>query len=435
MIVGAGGPGAGVRGPGADRVVDRRRGAGRSGGGGRAAPRGLGSAHAGRHRAGRRPGPVPGPGRRHDVPPWQLGRRLRAVVRPPPLPRVGEQLRRPRPTASPVWWWARKAARLGATEGGPADVHAARRHAGLDRRRPPVAARRCPLDGAAVVHSDSVELGRLDAAAGSGRLPSAVLAPDQLEAVAHGAGPARIIAPAGSGKTRVLTERYRHLLADRGYEREAVVALAYNKKAQEEMAARLPGLGARIQTLNAWGYGILSRALGRRPELLDEREVRPIVEQLVPSQAAAGEHRSDRAVPRRPVADPARAARPAGGGGERSTTSPAWPPPTSRTARRMRRRGAIDFDEQVFGAARGAAARRRPAAAGPGRPPPPPRRRAPGPHPGPRPARAAGRGPRRRRLRRRRRRPDHLRPRRRRPAVPRRLRDLLPGRRASTPSR
>ena len=100
------------------------------------------------------------------------------------------------------------------------------------------------------------------AAARAGRARRAVLAPDQLEAVAHGAGPARIIAPAGSGKTRVLTERYRHLLADRGYEREAVVALAYNKKAQEEMAARLPGLGARIQTLNAWGYGILSRAHG-----------------------------------------------------------------------------------------------------------------------------------------------------------------------------
>ena len=84
--------------------------------------------------------------------------------------------------------------------------------------------------------------------------PRAELAPDQLAAVAHGSGPARIIAPAGSGKTRVLTERYRHLLADRGYEREAVVALAYNKKAQEEMASRLPGLGARIQTINAWGY-------------------------------------------------------------------------------------------------------------------------------------------------------------------------------------
>ena len=35
-------------------------------------------------------------------------------------------------------------------------------------------------------------------------------APDQEAAVAHRGGPARIIAPAGSGKTRVLTERARH---------------------------------------------------------------------------------------------------------------------------------------------------------------------------------------------------------------------------------
>ena len=44
----------------------------------------------------------------------------------------------------------------------------------------------------------------------------AELAPDQLAAVGHRTGPARVIAPAGSGKTRVLTERLRHLVADRG---------------------------------------------------------------------------------------------------------------------------------------------------------------------------------------------------------------------------
>ncbi len=66
-----------------------------------------------------------------------------------------------------------------------------------------------------MVHVDSIELGRL-AVAPPPIAPTADLAPDQLAAVAHGAGPARIIAPAGSGKTRVLTERLRHLVADRG---------------------------------------------------------------------------------------------------------------------------------------------------------------------------------------------------------------------------
>ena len=140
-----------------------------------------------------------------------------------------------------------------------------------------------PLDGAAVVHSDSVELGRLTPQ------PAPVAAERGAGARPARGGRARRRAradhrPGRVGQDPVLTERYRHLLADRGYEREAVVALAYNKKAQEEMASRLPGLGARIQTLNAWGYGILSRALGRRPDLLDEREVRSIVEKLVPSK-------------------------------------------------------------------------------------------------------------------------------------------------------
>src|SRR5690606_28385395 len=97
----------------------------------------------------------------------------------------------------PIWWWARKAARLGATEGGPADVVLADGTPawvdGGPRTPLPV-----PLEGAAVVHRGSVELGSLQpqpAPVG----PSAELAPDQLAAVAHSSGPARIIAPAGSG--------------------------------------------------------------------------------------------------------------------------------------------------------------------------------------------------------------------------------------------
>ncbi|HEX9767430.1 MAG TPA: hypothetical protein VGA36_11760, partial [Nitriliruptorales bacterium] len=55
-----------------------------------------------------------------------------------------------------------------------------------------------------VVHRESVTLlGRLTPL--RSQPPSADLAPDQLAAVSHPSGPARILAPAGSGKTRVLT--------------------------------------------------------------------------------------------------------------------------------------------------------------------------------------------------------------------------------------
>jgi DNA helicase-2/ATP-dependent DNA helicase PcrA len=157
------------------------------------------------------------------------------------------------------------------------------------------------------------------------------------------------VAPAGSGKTRVLTERMRHLLEARGYEREAVLALAYNKKAQEEMASRLPGLGARIQTLNAWGYGLLTRALGRRPEVLDEREVRAIVEGLVPKQ-----QRRVNTDPIAPYLDGLSQIR-LGLRRPEEVEAETDDVPGLAAAfhpyrEALRRRGAVDFDEQVYGA-------------------------------------------------------------------------------------
>ncbi|MGH2962131.1 MAG: ATP-dependent helicase, partial [Solirubrobacterales bacterium] len=92
----------------------------------------------------------------------------------------------------------------------------------------------------------------------------------------------RVIAPAGSGKTRVLTERLRHLLGDRGYERAGVLAVAYNKEAQRELETRLAGLEPRTRTLNALGYHVLSEHRGQRPPVLDELDVRAIVDDVFP---------------------------------------------------------------------------------------------------------------------------------------------------------
>jgi len=68
--------------------------------------------------------------------------------------------------------------------------------------------------------------------------PNAELAADQLAAVVHDTGAARVIAPAGSGKTRVLTERFR-LLVDRGWSPRSITAVAYNVRAKDTMRARL----------------------------------------------------------------------------------------------------------------------------------------------------------------------------------------------------
>jgi DNA helicase-2/ATP-dependent DNA helicase PcrA len=83
----------------------------------------------------------------------------------------------------------------------------------------------------------------------------------------------------------VLTERLRHLVVDRGYEPGSVVAVAYNRKAREEMVDRTTGVGGRILTLNALGYEIVAAGLGRRPDVLEVRDVRRILEPLVPKGA------------------------------------------------------------------------------------------------------------------------------------------------------
>jgi DNA helicase-2/ATP-dependent DNA helicase PcrA len=144
---------------------------------------------------------------------------------------------------------------------------------------------RDPVEGLPVVHAVQIEHGRFHAP--QPNRSDADLAGDQLAAVTHPGGPARIIAPAGSGKTRVLTERARHLLSVWHLPPGAVSLVAFNKRAQEEMTERtadLPGL--QVRTLNSIALAIVN---GRRPfatqqrswRTIDEPDVRRILQRFV----------------------------------------------------------------------------------------------------------------------------------------------------------
>ena len=62
----------------------------------------------------------------------------------------------------------------------------------------------------------------------------------QRRAITHGDGPLLVIAGAGTGKTRVITERIRHLLeSDLSLRGENVLGLTFTKKAAGEMKARV----------------------------------------------------------------------------------------------------------------------------------------------------------------------------------------------------
>lgn len=176
----------------------------------------------------------------------------------------------------PRWPLAEEAVTLGARATGPADVMLADGTAAF-------------LDGGPLewqgALGNAVVIPRLSVLGGSLRPfganeTDALLAPDQLAAVLHPGGTARIIAPAGSGKTRVLTERARHMLLGWNLPPQALTLVAFNKRAADEIRQRTADLPAlQVRTLNSLGLFVVS--MSDTVTTIEEREVRTILASLV----------------------------------------------------------------------------------------------------------------------------------------------------------
>ena len=142
-----------------------------------------------------------------------------------------------------------------------------------------------PVDGVAVIHRIAIEHRSLMPFASNAS--NADLAADQLAAVTHPGGASRVIAPAGSGKTRVLTERARHLLTQWRLPAAAVCLVAFNKRAQEEISARVGDLpGLQVRTLNAIALAIVNGSAPFATQAttlttITEPDVRRIIGKLV----------------------------------------------------------------------------------------------------------------------------------------------------------
>lgn len=122
----------------------------------------------------------------------------------------------------------------------------------------------------------------------------------QMAAVKHVQGPLLVIAGAGSGKTRVITEKIGYLLQSCQLKPHSVMALTFTNKAAREMRERVQATlkgkistrGLKVSTFHTFGLNFLRRevkALGLKPgfTLFDDQDVRVILRELLFHGASA----------------------------------------------------------------------------------------------------------------------------------------------------
>lgn len=124
------------------------------------------------------------------------------------------------------------------------------------------------------------------------------LNPQQRAAIHYVKGPLLVLAGAGSGKTRVITQKIVHLIADLKVSAQQICAVTFTNKAALEMNHRIGQVlspaqkkGLSIGTFHHLGLQFIKRevkklGLPKRFSLLDEEDARQILKNVLPKAKA-----------------------------------------------------------------------------------------------------------------------------------------------------
>ena len=117
----------------------------------------------------------------------------------------------------------------------------------------------------------------------------------QREAVKYLDGPLLVLAGAGSGKTRVITQKIAYLINECGYAPNHIAAITFTNKAAREMQERVnklmqgkPAKGLTVCTFHALGVQIMrqeAHRLGYKPQfsILDSADAMQIINEIIKS--------------------------------------------------------------------------------------------------------------------------------------------------------
>ena len=120
--------------------------------------------------------------------------------------------------------------------------------------------------------------------------------PEQKKAIAYVTGPCLVIAGAGSGKTRVITNKILHLIENCGLKPSQITAVTFTNKAAREMQTRIKQLrpelrGLQLSTFHTLGLNILKKEaihceLNANFSLFDDQDALQLLKMLAEGELA-----------------------------------------------------------------------------------------------------------------------------------------------------